>query len=104
MSDAATVGKYTLSLHDALPISGADVSDFIQNIATGKAFPLLRLEGVVSTGGGTETVYDLRLSGEFATKVSDTNGTVHREVVYKAVSLTTTEQDPKGGPSTSETV
>src|SRR4029078_4784135 len=36
--------------------------------------------------------------------VTDTGGDDHVEVIYKAVSLTTTEQDPKGGTGASETV
>ncbi len=83
---------------------GADLNGFIQDITQGKSFPHVRLEGVTAAANGAQTVYDLRLDGVFVTKVTDTNGVDHLELVYKAVSLTTTAQNPNGTLGTPQTI
>ena len=82
---------------------GAHLNDFIANITGGDAFPHVRLEGVTAASDGAQTVYDLRLDGVFMTQVTDTNGVDHLELVYRAVSLTTTEQNPDGSLGASQT-
>jgi len=84
--------------------AGSHLNEFVDNIVGGQQFPLLRLEGVVSDGGVLRTVYDLRLEGVFVTKVSDTDGNDYLEVVYRKVSLTTTEQDGRGGLGVTQTI
>ena len=83
---------------------GAPLSGFIKEITQGHAFPHLRLEGVTAAANGAQTVYDLRLDGVFVTKVTDSNGVDHLELVYKAVSLTTTDQNPNGSLGTPQTI
>src|SRR5262245_22090259 len=83
---------------------GADLNGFIKDITEGKLFPNVRLEGVTAAADGAQTVYDLRLEGVFVSKVTDTNGVDHLELVYKAVILTTTAQNPDGTFGTPQTI
>src|SRR5204862_167443 len=81
---------------------GAHLNGFLSDITQGQAFDLMRLEGV--TADGTHTVYDLRLSDVFMTQITDTNGVDHLELVYRKVSLTTTEQNPDGSLGASQSL
>jgi type VI protein secretion system component Hcp len=52
---------------------GAHLNEFVEKITKGTHFTLMRLEGVTS-GDSTTTVYDLRLSEVFVTRVTDSYG------------------------------
>jgi type VI protein secretion system component Hcp len=77
-------------------VPGSSLTELLKNGASGKHFTLLRLEGVSVDSDGERTVYDLRLSQVFVTKVTDTNGVDHAEFSYGAISLTTTGQNEDG--------
>ena len=106
---AAGGGGAVLGRPDLAPLvvdlkPGAHLNGFIEAITEADVIPLVRLAGVSTSAGGSETVYDLRLADVLVTKVTDTNGVDHLEFNYKQVTLTTTEQNANGSLGTSETI
>jgi len=83
--------------------NGRDLTGFVHNIAQGRSFSRVRLEGGL-VGGTNPTVYDLRLQNAYLAKLADTDRGDRLELVYEAASLTTTELNRDGAVVSSATI